>query len=73
MSDDLVLPPGVRLDPRRGLHGGQYVTLTCEICGREVRLNLPRYRFQLKRGVAPKTCSRACGAGSRSPARSRGS
>ena len=34
MSDDLILPPGARLDPRLGLHGGQYVTLTCEICGR---------------------------------------
>jgi hypothetical protein len=61
MSDDLILPPGVRLDPRRGPHGGQYVILTCVICGREVRLNLPKYRCQLKRGVAPKTCSRACG------------
>jgi RNase P subunit RPR2 len=59
MSDDL--PPGARPDPRLGLHGGQYVIITCAICGREVRLNLPRYRFQLKRGVAPKTCSRACG------------
>ena len=62
MSDDITLPPEARLDPRRGLHGGQYVILTCVICGREVRLNLPRYRFQLKRGVAPKSCSRACGA-----------
>ena len=62
MSDDITLPPGARLDPRRGQRGGQYVILTCVICGREVRLNLPRYRFQLKRGVAPKTCSRACGA-----------
>ncbi len=62
MSDDLILPPEARLDPRRGLHGGQYVILTCAICGREVRYPLPWYRARLKRGVAPKTCSRACGA-----------
>ncbi len=61
MSDDLILPPEVRLDPRLGPQGGQYVILTCVICGREVRLTLPKYRSQLKRGVAPKTCSRACG------------
>ena len=61
MSDDLILPPEARLDPRRGLHGGQYVILTCVICGREVRYPLSWYRARLKRGVAPKTCSRACG------------
>ena len=59
---DLDLPPGVRLDPRLGLHGGQYVILTCAICGREVRHPLPWYRARLKRGGEPKTCSRACGA-----------
>lgn len=58
---DLDLPPGVRLDPRRGLHGGQYVILTCVICGREVRYPLPWYRARLKRGVPPKTCSTKCG------------
>ena len=62
MSDDLILPPEARLDPRLGKLGGQYVILTCVICGREVRLNLPRYRARLKRGVPPKSCSRACGA-----------
>ena len=61
MSDDLILPPEARLDPRRGLHGGQYVILTCAICGREVRCPLPWYRARLKRGVPPKTCSQACG------------
>ena len=61
MSDDLILPPEARLDPRPGKLGGQYVFLTCVICGREVRLNLPRYRARLARGVPPKTCSRACG------------
>jgi len=59
---DLDLPPWVRLDPRLGLHGGQYVILTCVICGREVRHPLPWYRAMLRRGVAPKTCSQACGA-----------
>jgi len=62
MSDDITLPPGARLDPRLGLHGGQYVTLTCVICGREVRHSLPWYRARLRRGVAPRTCSQACGA-----------
>ena len=33
MSDDITLPPGARLDPHRGLHGGQYVFLTCEVAG----------------------------------------
>ena len=61
MSDDITLPPEVRLDPRLGPHGGQYVILTCVICGREVRCPLPWYRGRLKRGVPPKTCSRACG------------
>ena len=61
MSDDITLPPGVRLDPRLGLHGGQYVILTCVICGREVRHPLPWYRAMLRRGVAPRTCSQACG------------
>ena len=61
MSDDLILPPEARLDPRRGLYGGRYVIVTCVICGREVRLNLPRYRYRLARGKEPKTCSRACG------------
>jgi hypothetical protein len=37
MSDDLILPPEARLDPRLGPRGGQYVILTCAICGREVR------------------------------------
>ncbi len=59
MSDDL--PPGARPDPRLGLHGGQYVILTCAICGREVRYPLSWYRAQLKRGGEPRTCSRACG------------
>lgn len=62
MSDDLILPPEARLDPRRGLHGGQYVIITCAICGREVRHPLPWYRARLKRGVPPRTCSQACGA-----------
>jgi len=61
MNDDITLPPGARLDPRRGLHGGQYVILTCVICGREGRYPLPWYRARLKRGVPPKTCSHACG------------
>lgn len=33
MSDDLILPPEVRLDPRRGKLGAQYVFLTCEVAG----------------------------------------
>ena len=62
MSEERTLPPEARLDPRRGLYGGQYVIVTCVICGREVRLNLPRYRARLARGAPPKSCSRACGA-----------
>ena len=61
MSDDLILPPEARLDPRRGPRGGQYVSVTCGICGREVRHPLPWYRALLKRGGEPKTCSRVCG------------
>ena len=41
MSDDITLPPGGRLDPRRGQLGGQYVSLTCSSCGREALLPLP--------------------------------
>jgi RNase P subunit RPR2 len=61
MSDDIILPPEARLDPRLGKLGGQYVILTCVICGREVRHPLGWYRARLARGVQPKTCSRACG------------
>ena len=61
MSDDLILPPEARLDPRLGPRGGQYVIVTCVICGREVRHPLPWYRARLKRGGEPKTCSWACG------------
>ena len=61
MSDDLILPPGARLDPRLGQRGGRYVIVTCVICGREVRCPLPWYRARLKRGGEPKTCSTKCG------------
>ena len=61
MSDDLILPPGVRLDSRRGRYGGRYVILTCAICGREVRHPLSWYRARLERGAPPKACSQACG------------
>jgi len=33
MSDDLILPPEARLDPRRGETRAQYVFLTCEVAG----------------------------------------
>ena len=65
MSDDITLPPGARLDPRLGPHGGQYVILTCVICGREVRCPLSWSRARLARGVPPKTCPQACGGGYR--------
>ena len=61
MSDDLILPPEARLDPRLGQRGGGYVIVTCPICGREGRHSLPWYRARLKRGVPPKTCSTKCG------------
>jgi RNase P subunit RPR2 len=61
MSDDIILPPEARLDPRLGQRGGRYVIVTCVICGREVRHPLPWYRARLKRGGEPKTCSQACG------------
>ena len=62
MSDDLVLPPEARLDPRLGLYGGRYVIITCVICGREARHPLSWYRSRLMRGKEPKACSQACGA-----------
>ena len=62
MSDDIILPPEARLDPRQGRYGGRYVILTCVICGREVRHPLSWYRARLKRGAPPKACSQACGA-----------
>ena len=60
MSDDITLPPGARLDPRLGLHGGQYVILTCVICGREFRLLLSRVRHRMRHDIVQQTCSRAC-------------
>jgi len=62
MSDDITLPPGARLDPRLGLHGGQYVIITCAICGREFRLLLSQVRHQMRRDIVQQTCSLACAA-----------
>jgi RNase P subunit RPR2 len=59
-SDDL--PPGVRLDPRPGKLGAQYVLLTCAACGREFRLPLSQVRLQMRHSILPQTCSRACAA-----------
>ena len=56
------LPPSVRLDPRRGVYGGQFVLVTCPICGRKRRYYLSWYRGQLRRPEgAPRACSRECG------------
>ena len=60
MSDDL--PPGARPDPRLGLHGGQYVIITCAIFGREFRLPLSRVRHRMRHDIVQQTCSRACAA-----------
>jgi len=60
MSDDLVLPPGVRLDPRPGRLGAQYVLLTCAACGREFRLPLSQVRHQMRHSILQQTCSYAC-------------
>ena len=59
--DDSTLPPRARLDPRRGPYGGQYVIVTCPVCGRERRYYLSWYRGQLRRPEgAPRACSREC-------------
>jgi len=60
VTDDL--PPGMRLDPRPGPHGGQHAIITCVICGKEVRLPMARIRYQAKRGIVQRTCSVECGA-----------
>lgn len=61
--DDPELPPGVRLDrTRRGRLGARYVFVTCQVCGREFRLRLSNYNARVRRGQAPKTCSRRCAA-----------
>jgi hypothetical protein len=62
MSDDIILPPEARLDPRLGKLGAQYVFLTCEVCGREFRLLLSQVRHQMRRDIVQQTCSRACAA-----------
>ena len=62
MSDDIILPPEARLDPRRGRHGGQYVFLTCEVCGREFRLPLSQVRHQMRCDIVQRACSCACAA-----------
>ena len=62
MSDDITLPPGARLDPRLGLHGGQYVIITCAICGREFRLLLSRVRHQMRCDIVQRACPCACAA-----------
>jgi len=58
--ENIDLPQGVRLDPRRGKMGGQYVFVACPVCGRKRRYVLSWYRSQLRRGNAPRTCSREC-------------
>jgi RNase P subunit RPR2 len=61
--EDPELPPGVRLDrTRRGRLGARYVFVTCQVCGREFRLRLSNYNARVRRGQAPKTCSRRCAA-----------
>jgi len=61
--EDPELPPGVRLDrTRRGRLGARYVFVTCQVCGREFRLRLSNYNARVRRGRAPKTCSRRCAA-----------
>lgn len=57
---DLDLPPGVRLDPRRGRGGGQYVILTCPVCGREIRCLLSRYLAMKRQGRVLRACSLTC-------------
>jgi RNase P subunit RPR2 len=56
------LPPGVRLDPKRGLHGANYVLITCPICGEEHRHALSWFRGRQRMGCVPMCCSLACGA-----------
>ena len=58
--ENIDLPQGVRLDPRRGKMGGQYVFVACPVCGRKRRYVLSWYRSQLRWGNAPRTCSREC-------------
>ena len=61
--EDPELPPGVRLDrTRRGRLEARYVFVTCQVCGREFRLRLSNYNALVRRGRAPKTCSRKCAA-----------
>jgi len=57
---DLDLPPWVRLDPRRGRGGGQYVRVTCPVCGREVRCLLSRYLSMKRQGRVLRACSSTC-------------
>ena len=57
---DLDLPPGVRLDPRRGRCGGQYVLVACPVCGREVRCLLSRYLSMKRQGRVLRACSSTC-------------
>ena len=65
--------PGWQHRVRFGRGGGMSVPIPCEVCGKivfhnlanleaKVRHPLPWYRARLSRGVAPRTCSQACGA-----------
>lgn len=60
MTDDQILPPGVRFDPRRGIRGGYFVFVTCPICGREHRQALSRLRYKTKIGRPQWCCSEEC-------------
>ncbi len=59
-NESIDLPENVRFAPRLGRCGGQYVILTCPICGGTRRILFSNYRSLVRNGRTPKTCSPAC-------------
>lgn len=55
------LPPWVRLDDtHRGVCGGRYVIVTCQVCGQERQMRISEYRSRERKGFLPRACSLKC-------------
>ena len=61
MSDTPNLPPGVRIDPKRGVHGGKYLLIVCPIYGKVFRESAGNFLPKYRRGIRKACCSSECG------------
>jgi len=54
-------PPHICIDPKRGAKGGRFVLVTCQMCGKEVRMSEGKVVGRIRHGRTPqKFCSYEC-------------